>query len=128
MPSHKKTPIFLRIVTNKKQVVCINLALFSSFQIIEKAKILVKSKTGGDNEQHEADTIKFFLPSGTGLSYSVGFDISQEEFNYVCSTLTEFLYMNEEEFKLKHEAIEKAKMDEWNALSKENESKLPNLN
>lgn len=124
MATHKKTPIFIRVISNKTQVICINPTQLASFQVIEKANVKIKSKTTNEPEIIVADTIKFFFTNGTGLSYSVGIDITQEEFNYVCGTLTEFLYKNEAEFKIINEANEKAKMDEWNAISKENEASL----
>jgi hypothetical protein len=113
MPSHKKFPTFLRVISNNKVVVCINPLQLSSFQILEKAKIKVKE------EVIETDTIRFYFPSGTGLSYSVGVDITQEEFNYICSALLEYLYLTETEFRAKSIALEKAKMDRWNEIAQE---------
>lgn len=125
MATHKKTPVFLRVITSEKTVVCINPLQLSSFQILEKAKIKIKGKTPEEVEVIEADQVKFYYPSGTGIVYTVGIDLTQEEFNYVCATLLEFLYLNEAEFKAKSIAIEKFRMEEWNALSKANESKIP---
>lgn len=126
MPSHKKNPIFLRIITNEKKVVCINPSQLSSFEIVEQAEIKIKSKDPAVTvpEIVKADTIRFYFPSGTALSYSVGYTISKEEYNYVCATLLEYLYLNENEFVAKTEAIAKAKMDDWNSISKDNEAKV----
>lgn len=125
MATHRKTPLFLRIVTHDKAVVCINPHQLSSFQILEKASIKVKSKVPmGEDKVIEADTIRFYFPSGTGLSYSVGLDLTQEEFNYVCTTLLEFLYLNEAEFKARSQAIAEESMKEWETLSNDNEAKL----
>lgn len=123
MGTHRKHPIFIRIVAGNKMVVCINPLELSSFQIVEKAKVTVKRPDGP--ETIEADTIRFFFPSGTGLTYTVGVDFSQEQFDYVCATLIEFLYMNEAEWKARNESIKQAQMDDWNKLSEENEAKLP---
>jgi hypothetical protein len=115
MPTHKKYPTFLRVITTDKIVVCINPLQLSSFQIIEKAKIKVK----GQDEPVEADTIRFYFPSGTGLTYSVGLDITQEDFNYLCNALQEYLYLTEPEFRAKSAALEKARMEEWNKIAQE---------
>ena len=125
MPTHKKTPIFLRIIATDKKVICINPSQLSSFEIAEGADIKVKSKDPAVTtpEIVKADTIRFYFPSGTALSYSVGLTITKEEFDYVCSTLLEYLYLNESEFAAKSEAIAKAKMDDWVKISKENEQK-----
>lgn len=122
--AHKKNPVFLRIITNEKAVVCINPLQLSTFQILEKAKLKVKTAApGGTDEFIFADTIKFYFPSGTGLSYSVGIDITQDEFNYICGTLLEFLYLNKTEFEAQSKAIEQARMDEWNKISEDNSTK-----
>ena len=109
MPSHKKHPVFLRIIAHKNSVVCINPLQLASFQIMEKAKL-----TDKDGKVTEADTIRLFYPSGTGMSYSVGKDITQEEFAYICETLREYLYLNEQEFKAKTAALEAQRIAEWN--------------
>lgn len=111
MANHKKHPVFIRIVSSNSSVTCVNPLQLSSFQIIEKAKIKQK-----DGTTIEADTIRLFFPSGNGLSYSVGIDISTDEFLYVCNTLREFLYLNEYEFKAKTAEMEAAKVKEWNEL------------
>jgi len=115
MPSHKKFPTFLRIISNNNTVVCINPLQLSSFQILEKAKC-IDPKT---KETFEADTVRFFYPQGTGLVYSVGVDITQEQFNYICTALLEYLYLTETEFRAKTMAIEKARMEEWNRIAQE---------
>lgn len=124
MPSHKKTPAFIRVVTNEKKVVCINPLQLSSFEILEKAQIKVKNPDGGEPVIKEADTIRFYFPAGTSLTYSVGMQISREEYNYICNTLLEFLYLNEQEFEAKSKAIATAKMSEWNQISEENSQKV----
>jgi hypothetical protein len=106
-----KHPIFLRIKTSDQAVICINPLQLSSFQILEKAKIKDK-----DGNVQELDTVRFYFPQGTGLSYSVGIDLTQQEFNYICSTLLEFLYLNEFEYRAKTEAAEKKKVEEWNKI------------
>ena len=111
MANHKKHPVFIRIVSNNQSVVCINPLQLSSFQIMEKAKIKQK-----DGTIVEADTLRLFFPSGTGLSYTVGVDISPDEFLYVCNTLREFLYLNEYEFKARSAEMDAGKLAEWNAL------------
>ena len=117
MASHKKHPIFIRIKSNDNSVVCVNPQHLSSFQILEKAKVRVKDDTQPDGfKLVETDTIRFYFPQGTTLGYSVGVDITQNEFNYVCATLLEYLYLNEIEFRAKTDAIEKAKAEEWNAI------------
>lgn len=129
MPSHKKHPIFLRIVANDQVVTCLNPLELSTFQILQKAQILVKKADPKDpaskNEYKEADTIRFYFPSGTGLSYSVGIDMTQQEFDYVCGTLLEFLYLNQSEFEARTKAIEQERMTEWNKISEENSEKQP---
>lgn len=122
MATHKKTPVFIRIIATNKEVICINPLELSSFRIREKAKHKIKRPDG--EEVIEADSLHFYFPTGMGLTYVVGEDISQENFDYVCATLLEFLYLNEAEFKAKSEAIEKAKMYDWNKLSQQNEDKL----
>ena len=111
MASHKKSPIFIRVISNEHTVICINPLQLSSFQIIEKAKIRQK-----DDHVIEADTIRFFYPTGNGLSYSVGIDITAEEFLYICNTLREYLYLNEAEFKARTAELDQAKLAEWNAI------------
>lgn len=125
MASHKKTPVFIRIVSNDKVVTCLNPLELSSFQILSNATIKVPTGEKGTDGKpvfanKQADTIRFYFPSGTGLSYSVGVDITAEEFNYICSTLLEFMYLNEYEFKAKTQAIEQGRMEEWNKISEEN--------
>lgn len=122
MATHKKTPLFIRIIASNKEVVCFNPHQLSSFRIREKAKHKVKRPDG--EEVIEADTIHLYFPAGTGLTYVVGVDITQEQFDYVCSTLIEFLYLNEAEFKAKSEAIQTARMNEWNKISEENSIKI----
>ncbi len=125
MPAHKKTPNFIRLVTSEKKVVCLNPLHFASFEIVANAKIKIKAKeVGGPDTIIEADTVRFYLPVGTCFSYSVGIDLTQPEFNYICDTLTEFVYLNETEFKSKTEALKKAQMDEWNKISEENNNKM----
>lgn len=127
MPTHRKSPLFIRITTFKNKVVCVNPYELSSFQIIEKAKIRIKKPAEGQPDFVVADTIHFYFPSGMGLTYIVGEDISQEEFNYVCATLAEFMYMNEQEFKARSEKIKADQMADWNALSEENSKKISEL-
>jgi hypothetical protein len=117
--NHKKHPVFIRVVTNNKHVVCINPLQLSSFQILEKAKVKVKADTAEGFTYIEADTLRFYYPTGTGLTYSVGVDITQEEFNYICHTLQEFLYLNEVEFRAKGEASERKKLELWNQIAEE---------
>lgn len=111
MVNHKKHPVFIRIITNEHVVVCINPLQLSSFQIVEKAKLVNK-----EGETYEADTIRFFFPSGTGLSYSVGKDITAEDFLYICNTLREFVYLNEPEFKNRTAALDAQRMADWNKI------------
>lgn len=110
--SHKKHPVFIRVISSNNTVVCINPLQLSSFQIIEKAKIKTK---GADGQPADvvADTIRFYFPNGTGLSYSVGVDMSQDEFIYVCNTLREFLYLSEPEFRIRSAELEAARIKEW---------------
>lgn len=127
MATHKKSPIFIRIIASNKTVVCINPFQLSSFRIVEKSKVKIRSNSTDKNappEEIEADAIYFYFPAGTGLSYVVGVDITQDQFDYICATLTEFLYLNEHEFKSKTEAINQSKMNEWNKISTENEEKV----
>lgn len=128
MATHKKSPVFVRVTATNAQVVCINPLHVSSFHIKEKSKFKVKVDPNDPKsaiEERVADTIFLYFPQGTGLTYRVGIDITQADFDYLCATLIEFMYLNEAEFKSKSEAIEKARMDDWNKLSKENEAKLP---
>lgn len=125
MPSHKKHPIFISVIANDEEVLCINPLELSSFQILEKAKIKVKPKSSNDADVVVAPTIRFFFPSGTGLSYSVGIDITRQHFDYLCATLLEFRYLNQFEFEAKSKAISQEKMDEWNKISEDNSTKLP---
>lgn len=127
MATHKKSPIFIRVTATNQQVICINPLHVSSFHIKEKAKFKVRSNPADRNspeEERVGDTIFIYFPQGTGLTYRVGIDITQEDFDYICATLIEFMYLNEGEFRSKSEAIEKAKIAEWNKLSRENEAKL----
>lgn len=122
MATHYKDHIFIRIIAHNNSVICINPHQLSSFKIDEKA--IIKTKTPEGEKSVECQTIRLYFPSGMGLAYSVGIDITQEEFNYICATLLEFLYLNEAEHKAKTEALNLAKMGEWNKLSAENEAKL----
>lgn len=126
MPTHRKTPIFIRVTASNKQVIGINPLNLSSFNIVEKAKFKIRKDPNDRTatEEHVADTVYFYFPSGTGLTYRAGYDISQADFDYICATLVEFMYLNENEFKAKSEAIKKAQMDDWNKLSTENEANL----
>ena len=109
MANHKKHPIFIRIKSRDNTVICIQPSLIASFEIKEKAKIKLK-----DGSIIEADTIRLYTAVGTTFSYSVGIDIDEQEFGYICATLIEFLYLNETEFRAKTEAIEKQKFFDWN--------------
>jgi hypothetical protein len=109
MANHKKYPIFIRVKSRDNQVICIQPSLIASFQIEEKAKIKLK-----DGNVVEADTIRLYTAVGTTFSYSVGIEINEQEFGYVCATLIEFLYLNEQEFRAKSEALEKQKFFDWN--------------
>ena len=111
MASHKKYPTFIRIKSSNNQVICIQPSLIASFQIQEKAPIKLK-----DGTSVEADTIRLYTAVGTTFSYSVGLDINEQEFAYICSTLIEFLYLNETEFRAKSEALEKVKLEDWNKV------------
>lgn len=111
MASHKKYPTFIRITSSNNQVICINPLHIVSFQIKEKAQI--KQKDGSTSEN---DIIRLYTAFGTTFSYSVGIDITEQEFAYVCSTLIEFLYLNEAEFRAKSDAIEAKKLEEWNKV------------
>lgn len=122
MAQHQTDHLFIRVKANDRSVVCFNPHQVSSFQIIAKA--MIKTKTPEGDKIIEADTVRLFFPAGTGLSYSVGIDIEQADFDYICATLLEFMYMNETEHKARSMAIEKHKMDDWNKISKENEGKL----
>lgn len=128
MASHKKTPVFLRIKASDNSVVGINPLHCSSFNIVENAKYKYQptDKTK-PVEERTANTIYFYFPQGTGLTYRVGLDITQAEFDYICATLLEFMYYNEAEFKARGIAMATAKMDEFKKLSLENESKLDTL-
>ena len=109
MANHKKHPIFIRIKSRDNTVICIQPSLIASFETKEKAKIKLK-----DGSIIEADTIRLYTAVGTTFSYSVGIDIDEQEFGYICATLIEFLYLNETEFRAKTEAIEKQKFFDWN--------------
>lgn len=127
MPTHKKTPAFIRVVTTENAVVCINPLQLSSFQILDQARVQVRGdKRNPKEEDYDLlPMVRFYFPSGTGLSYAVGVDITQANFDYICATLLEFLYLNEAEFKARGEAIKKQQMDEWNSISQENSGKIP---
>lgn len=118
MAQHRKTPAFIRIVASNQRVMCINPLELSSFTILENSKITLKDKT-----VIEGPTIHFYFPSGTGIDFTVGHNITQAEFDYVCSTLLEFLYLNEAEWKAKNAAIAAVQVEEWNKISQENEAK-----
>lgn len=128
MPTHKKYPTFIRITTSKGQVLCLDPSKCSTFQIREKAKVKTKSKDPKDptstDEYIEADTVRFFYPVGTGLTYTVGVEITQNDFDYICTTLFEFMYLNQAEFDAKTAAMKKEQMEEWNRISQENSEKL----
>lgn len=119
MANHQKAHIFVKIISTDKSIVCINPHNLSSFAITPNKKISYK-----DGTSIQADSLDLYYPQGTGLSYSVGINITKENFDYVCGTLAEFVYLNEYELKLKVEAIEKTNMDEWTKLSEENSKKL----
>lgn len=110
MAVHKKQHIFLRIKTSQNEVICINPQHFASFRIVEKYSVLNKDK----QEIGKGDTLFFYLPVGTVSRFTVGMEITQEEFNYVSSALVEFLYQTEPEFKARTEAIAAQKLQEWN--------------
>lgn len=131
--SHKKIPAFIKIITNEKQVVCINPLKLASFQLISAAPVRIDAATGARATAQttkenvtmcERDTLAFFYPDGKSIVYSVGFEISQQEFDYVCETLLEFLYLNRSEYDSKTLEIETKRMAEWNRISKENEAKV----
>lgn len=111
MANHKKYPTFIRIKSRDNQVICIQPSLIASFQIQEKAQVKIK-----DGTTIEADTIRLYTAVGTTFSYSVGIDINEQEFGYICATLIEYLYLNETEFRAKSDAIEGRKLEEWNKV------------
>ena len=115
MATHKKHPVFLRIKTSDNEIICVNPLQLASFRIKEKYEVTNRDKqvigTG--------DTIWFYLPAGTYTRYTVGIEITQAEFNYVTSTLLEYLYLNQTEFQAKTAAMEYAKIEEWNKVISE---------
>lgn len=118
MPQHRKTPAFLRIIASNQSVVCISPLQLASFSIFEKSKVKLK-----DGTFIEGPTIHFHFPAGTGLDYTVGHNITQAEFDYVCATLLEFLYLNESEWAARNKAIANERVEEWNKISDENAEK-----
>ena len=120
MAQHKKSPLFLKVITTDKQIVCINPAQLSSFQI-QKDASLVKLKAGVDKAKNEddlvrytADVVRFYFPSGTGMTYEVGKEITEENFNYIVATLQEWVYMNKIEFDAVSELKAKEALEKWN--------------
>jgi hypothetical protein len=111
MANHKKYPSFIRIKSRDNTVICVQPSLIASFEIKEKAQIKLK-----DGNVVEADTIRLYTAVGTTFSYSVGIDINEQEFGYICATLIEFLYLNEAEFRAKSEALEKKRVEEWDKI------------
>jgi hypothetical protein len=112
MPSHKKHPVFIRIKTSDNEVICVQPTQLSSFRIKEKHE--VKNRDG--QALGTGDTIWLYLPSGTYTRYTVGMEITQEEFNYTCNTLREFLYLSEPEFKAKTAELDLQRKADWDAI------------
>ena len=120
MAVHKKHPIFIRVRATEQDVVCINPRELSSFQIIEEARVRTNvTKENPEGEVVEADTIRFYFPAGTHLSYSVGIDLTREEFDYVSYTLREFLYLNYIEFQQRGDDLAAAELAKWNKMATE---------
>lgn len=124
MPTHRKTPLFIRIITSKNKIICINPTNVFSFEIAEKATVRIKSKTPNDPSEIVGDTIYLYSPSGMGVNYTVGKDLTQEDFNNLCSTLSEYMYLNEAEFNAKSAQVKQEQMELWQKDSKQNEEKL----
>lgn len=113
MATHKKFPIFIRIKTTEQEVICVNPQHVASFRILEKATINLKTE-GTEKKSHVGDTIWLYSPVGTVTRFTVGLEITQDEFNYVSATLCEYLYLNAQEFAAKSRELEARRLQEWN--------------
>lgn len=122
MPQHRTNPCFVRVKASENSVVLINLEQYSSIQIVENGKIKVKK--GDTVEEITTKVIRFFLPTGTGLTYAVGVDISSDEFDYLCSVIMEYMYLSQAEFIARQKAKAEQQMDEWKKLSEENQTRV----
>lgn len=118
---HRKAPLFVKVITTDKQIVCINPQQLSSFQILKDAQlqrpkpgIVGNPKSAEDLESYTADVIRFYFPSGTGISYEVGKDITNADFNYIVAALQEWVYLVADEFEAVNRAKEQAAIQEWN--------------
>lgn len=122
MPNHQKKPVFIRVIGTDKNVVGVNPLQISSFAITENVKVKIKPAKEGDPTEHVGNQIEFFYPVGTVLKYIVGLTISEADFNYVCTTLLEFMYLNQPEFEARCKLHESQKMEGWLKQSAENEA------
>lgn len=90
-----ESPTFLRIITRDSQIVCINLNQLSSFEIKEKEQFMPK-----DGEAFEASVIRFFYhTTDKVLTFVVGHQITEQDFNYAVDALSGLVYQTPAERK-----------------------------
>jgi len=133
MAQHKKSPLFLKVITTDKQIVCINPTQLSSFQIIKSAPLykpkpgVTKPQSEEDVERYTADVVRFYFPSGTGMTYEVGKDITEADFEYILTTLQEWVYLSRPEFEAITTEKQKAELEAWNKAMEDEEPPLPEV-
>lgn len=121
MVNYKKSPTFIKIIANEKQVLAINPNQLASFHI-QKDTIRIRAKAGlgrkpvneDDYVRVQTDVIKLYYPSGTVLTYYVGEQITQEEFNYITTALIEWLFLLRPELDMQRKEEQDRKVKEWN--------------
>lgn len=129
---HRKSPLFIKIITTDSQIVCVNPSQLSSFQVLRehqcarlKEGIVGKPKGPEDLDHYTADVLRFYYPQGTQLSYEVGKDITKDDLNYILAALNEWVYLTSFEFQAMQEARAKDALEAWQPETQSAEPTTP---
>ena len=119
MAQHKRRPQFIKIITTDKNIVCLNPEQVSNFQIQKDAQLwrpkpgITRPKDESEVEHYTGSAVKFYFPSGQGLEYVVGRDITEQDFDYIVGILNEWVYLSQPEFESMQAAKQAAELEKW---------------
>jgi hypothetical protein len=88
---------------------------------------VTKPQSEEDVERYTADVVRFYFPSGTGMTYEVGKDITEADFEYILTTLQEWVYLSRPEFEAITTEKQKAELEAWNKAMEDEEPPLPEV-
>lgn len=103
---------FMRIRSRENQILGVNLDLIASISIEEQAQ-LKRKKPDGSVEEFVANVVRMYTAQGAEFAFAVGYELTQEEFEYICVVIGESLYKTKPELQAEKEAEYQQKKREF---------------